>query len=208
MSSSNNKIDSGQGIVGTLASNVLSNVTGIVSTKPMAKYASGARTVLRINGKIAAFAMQVSWNIQTTVTEIRTIDEFTAVELAPKHVVVSGTIGGLHIPGQGASADNIQATISNFLRQQYVTIEVKDSQTDSLLLYAGKAMIVNRAETLQSERLGQVTLNFQAIGWWDEAKDTKIIDPYSNETKPNPTKPGMLGKVTGVVNKIKNFGFV
>jgi hypothetical protein len=179
MSETNNKIDGSSGIGATLVNNVAGNVSSFISTKQTAKYASGARTIIRINGKIAAFATSVSWNIQTTVSEIRTIDDFVPAELAPKHVIVNGTISGLHIPGQGASAEQIQPTLQTFLRQKYVNIEVRDSATDAQLFFTNQALITNRSEVLQSQRLGQVTLQFQAIGWWYEAKTVTIFDPWS-----------------------------
>ena len=196
MSNTNNKIDGGNGIGSKLVNNALGNVTSIVSVKPTAKYASGARTIIRINGKIAAFATSVAWNIQTTVSEIRTIDDFLPAELAPKHIAVNGTISGLHIPGQGATAELIQPTLQTFLRQKYINIEVRDSATDAQLFFTNQAMITNRSEILQSQRLGQVTLQFQAIGWWDEAKDMNIEQPT---TGPKGVGGKGLGSVIGAI---------
>lgn len=174
MSIASNKIDSSSFIDIPLAANVAGQFTDLFSIKPTAKYASGARTVLRINDEIFGFAMSISWNIETTVTEIRTIDDYLPVELAPKHIIVTGTIGGLMIPGSGPSRNDIQANIINFLQQKYMTIEVKDSQTDNLLFFTTKAMVVSRAESLSSEQLGGVTLNWRAMGW----KDDKEVDRY------------------------------
>ena len=82
-----------------LAGNVLSgNVGGIISTRTTAKYASGARTTLKINSKVCGFAFAVSWRINTMVTEINTIDDYLPYELAPQRVTVEGTLSALHIP--------------------------------------------------------------------------------------------------------------
>src|ERR1051326_8653734 len=89
----------------TLASNLGENVSGIFSTKPTAKYASGARCILKINDKICGFAFGISWKITTSVIEITTIDDYLPYELAPQRVSVEGTISALHIPGQSAGTE-------------------------------------------------------------------------------------------------------
>lgn len=175
--SSGNKIDGiSSKLVGNLGDNALSQVTGIISIKPIAKFASGARTVLRVNGKLLGFAMSVSWNIETAVSELRTIDDYTPAELIPKFISVSGTLSGLMIPGSGPSKTDIQSNVINFLQQSYITIEVRDSQSDNLLFYTNKAMIVSRVESLESEQLGRITLSWRAIGWKDDRELVAVSD--------------------------------
>ena len=114
----NNKPPAAQGLL----DNVASNVAGIISTRPSAKYASGARTTLKINGKLVGFCFGVSWRIQTAVTEIQTIDDVYPAELAPQRIQVEGTLNALHIPGISAGTEFWQPDALNFLFQQCVTI--------------------------------------------------------------------------------------
>lgn len=164
MSGFNNRPGLGAGI----ADNVAQNISGILSTKQTAKYASGARTILRINGKPCGFAFGISWRITTDVTEIQTIDDYFPAELAPRRVRVEGTISALHIPGQGVGVQLWQPDALNFLFQQYITIEARDSATDQLLFYTSKAMITSRQEDIRVDQLANVQLSFQAIGFQDE----------------------------------------
>ena len=145
MSGFNNRPGAGQQIL----DNVASNVSGIFSTKQTAKYASGARTILKINGKVVGFAFGISWRIQTAVTEIQTIDDVFPAELAPQRISVEGSLNALHIPGVSAGTELWQPDALNFLFQQYITIEVRDS-TDQLLFYTSKAMITSRSEDIIS----------------------------------------------------------
>lgn len=151
-----------------LAQNLYSGVSSLISLKPVAKFASGARTVLKINGNIIGFATNISWNIETTVSEIRTIDDYLPSELTPRHISVSGTLSGLMIPGMGSSKESIQSNVINFLQQKYITIEARDSQSDNLIFFTNKAMIISRTESLDSEQLGRITLSWRAIGWKDD----------------------------------------
>lgn len=164
MSGFNNKPNLAAG----LANNLAQNISGIVSTKATAKYASGARTVLKINGRPCGFAFGVSWRITTMVTEIQTIDDYFPAELTPQRISVDGTISALHIPGQGIGTQLWQPDALNFLFQQYIAIEVRDSATDQLLFYTSKAMITSRQEDIRVDQLANVQLSFKAIGFQDE----------------------------------------
>lgn len=148
--------------------NVAENFTSIFSIKPMAKYMSGARCVLRINGKIVGFAFGISWKINTEATEIRTIDDYLPYELAPKQVSVEGSISGFRVPGFGPGIENIQTDVVSFLHQRYIEIEVRDSQSDNLIFLTKRAFITSRSENIRAENIADMTLNFRAIGWSDE----------------------------------------
>ena len=174
------------GVAQGLANNVAQNISGIISTKPTAKYASGARTILRINGKPVGFAFGISWRIVTNVTEVMTIDDYFPAELAPQRITVDGTINALHIPGQGAGVQLWQPDSLNFLFQQYITIEARDSATDQLLFYTSKAMITSRVEDIKVDQLANVTLSFKAIGFQDE-RTPAPADHVNDKTANTPT---------------------
>ena len=164
-----------------IAENALSNFGGVFSLKPVAKYASGARTTLRVNGKIIGFAFGISWTINTTQTEIRTVDNYSPYEYAPKHVDVSGSISMLHIPGASATYELIQADITSFLVHRYITIEVRDSATDELLFFTNKAVITSKAENIGVDSLANVVLQFKAIGWKDEREPETMDALHENK---------------------------
>ncbi len=195
------------GVADQLANNVASNVSGIFSTKQSAKYASGARTTLKINGKVAAFAFGISWKIQTAVTEIQTIDDYFPAELAPQRVTCEGSISALHIPGQSAGTELWQPDALNFLFQQYITIEVRDT-TDQLLFYTSKAMITSRTEDIKVDSLSNVSLSWKAIGFQDERKP-ELAEGVTNGSKGENKQPqSRLQEVTSTVaDKLRNFSF-
>ena len=160
--------------------NAMSNAAGILSTRPQAKYASGARTILRINDKIVGFAFSVSWNISTSFREIEVIDNPLAEELVPRRIQVSGSISALHIPGLGPGVQLWQADVLSFLFHQYITIEVRDSNTGELLFYAPKAVISSRQEDIRVDQLASVSLSFMAIGFRDERSPERPNDIDTN----------------------------
>jgi hypothetical protein len=185
--------------------NLAQNVSGVFSTKPSAKYSSGARTILKINNKVVGFCFGISWRINTAVTEINTIDDYFPAELAPQRITVDGSMSALHIPGQSAGTELWQPDALNFLFQQYITIEVRDTN-DQLLFYTGKAMITSRAEDIRVDQLSNVSLQWRAIGFQDERAPVRAegINDSKNDNAPSRLDGGTLSKVA---NKLRNFGF-
>lgn len=190
-----------------IGSNLNSNISGIFSSKNTAKYASGARTILKINGKVVGFAFGISWRINTAVTEITTIDDYFPHELAPQRIMVDGTLSALHIPGQSAGTELWQPDALNFLFQQYITIEVRDSATDQLLFFTSKAMIVSRQEDIRVDQLSNVQLAWRAIGFQDERKPEQAQG--ANGKKENQQPKSRLQETASTIadNLRKGFGF-
>ena len=153
-----------------------------LSAKQTAKYASGPRCVLKVNGVVCGFAFGVSWRITTQAIEINTIDDPFAYELAPQRVTVEGTLSALHIPGEGVGVKLWQPDVLNILFQQYITIEVRDSATDQLLFYTDKAMVTSRQEDIKVDSLASVQLSWRAIGYKDERDPALPSDFTTNDS--------------------------
>lgn len=175
--------------------NVVSAAGGILSLRPSAKYMTGARTVLKINGNIVGFAMQVSWTINTEQAEIYTIDDYMPYEMAPRRVSVNGTLGMFMIPGRSPTAEIIQSDNLSFLFNKYITIEVRDSVTDNILFKTNKAVITSSSGDLRADQLGSMTLQWRAIGWINEASPQVPSDWNSTSDAASADPSDMLGKL-------------
>lgn len=158
-------------------------LSGIISTRPSAKYVSGARCILKINGELVGFAFSISWRINTMYNEINVIDDVMADELVPTRISVDGTISALHIPGQSSTAKLWQPDSISFLFHKYIQIEVRDSQTDDLLFKTSKAVITSRTEDIRVDQLSNVTLSWKALGWRDEFDSSKGVEGYDKAKK-------------------------
>lgn len=191
--------DTSPGIAENLLNNVASNVTGILSTRPNAKYMSGARCTLKVNGQIVGFAFAITWNINTTHAEINTIDDYLPYELAPQRVTVDGTISAIHIPGTSASTQNWQANVLSFLFQPYVSIQAIDSATQQIIFATDKAVIVSRSEEIRVDQLSNVTLRWRAIGFIDE-QAPQPLNNYNQPNGPNTTPTRQTNPVTSAIS--------
>jgi len=178
----NNKIDNDSLLKINLPNNLIEGTGSILALKPVAKYFTGARCILRINGDIVAFATSISWNIQTSAEEILTIDSYMPHELSPTRIQVNGSISGFRIPGSGPGVKLIQPDALSFLHQRYIDIEVVDSQSDNIIFKTNKALITKRSESVRTGEMAQLSLDFMAIGFVDER--TSPLFPKQDATKP------------------------
>ena len=163
----------------------LLNQGNIFSLLPTAKFMTGARVVLRINNKIAAFAFGITWDIASDSRELETIDDYLPYEIVPGRIYVSGTLSGFRIPGQGPTNESMMGDVLSFMMQRYVTIEARDSQTNELLFYTARALVIGSSEEHRSEQLSTISLRWKAIGWLDE-KSPKNLYPAGTT---NPSSP-------------------
>lgn len=188
------------GVGANLVDNAASNSQDIFTINSNGKYISGARTIIRINGKIAAFAFGVSWRINTSQDEVNTIDDWTPYEYAPKRITVEGTISGFHIPGQGIAKQLIMPNALSFMFHKYITIEVKDRTTDNLLFLTNKAVITGLSEDIKANEIGTMSLTWKAIGWGDDMPaDQMAPSPLEAELS---GKTSVTGKALGAFKKL------
>lgn len=167
------------------------NIGGVFSTRPTAKYVTGARTIIRINGSVVGFCFGIAWHITTDQTEINTIDDYLPYEYVPRRINVDGTMSFIHIPGQSAGTKLWQADVLSFLFQKYISIEVRDSQTDQLLFATDKAVVTGRTEEARVEQLNNVTLTWKAIGFIDE-RTPALPNNYNQPSPPAPKSQQLL----------------
>jgi len=195
----NKLADSGSGVIKKALDNEIKSLTQSFAITPKAKYVSGARVILKVNDRLMGFSFGISWDITTDYKEINTIDDYQSWELVPTRISVNGTISGFHLPDKSPSLIGIQSDLISFLFDKYLTIEVRDSATDSLLFYTNKAVIVNRSETINAENLATLNLRFKAIGF----KEGAMEYPTNYDKKSKDAKKD--AKVTeGVGNFLKD----
>ena len=160
--------------------------SAIAFNRPSAKYMTGARTVVKINDTIIGFAFQVTWNVQNETMPIYTIDDVAPWEIAPQRVSVSGTLGLFQIPGNSPVKAGIMTDLSSFLANKYITIEVKDSSTDSILFKTTTAMATSLQADVNSEKLSTYSISWRAVGWQAEVS-YKALEPKIDIAPPSYT---------------------
>jgi hypothetical protein len=157
------------GATGALAEQLINSAVGSMSPlNNYARYMTGARAIIKVNGKLFGFAFGVNYNINTAADEVWTIDDWTPYELAPQRITINGTMGLFHIPGKGPTQELVQANVLSFLMHKYITIEITDQTTGQKIFKTERAMITSKSQTLQAGDISTIQLNWKAIGWLDE----------------------------------------
>jgi hypothetical protein len=168
-------------------------------------YMTGSRAIIKINDKLFGFAFGVSYDIETSQTEIRTIDDYTAYELAPSMIRVSGTLSMFHIPGRGPGNELIQPNILAFLFHKYITIRIEDQTTGKILFQTNRAQITNRRQRLQAGEMSTIELTWKALGWQDE-QEPFYPDGYDRPDNVIENATNILGPVFGIGGDLLNAG--
>jgi len=157
------------GVVGGLTDSLINSAVGGLSPlNNFGQYMTGSRAVVKVNDKIFGFAFAVSLNIKTEHEENRTIDSYVAYELMPTRLTVDGTLSMFHIPSRGPTKDLVQANVLSYLMHKYITIEISDQTSGQVIFKTNKAVVTNRAQTLQAGEISTIQLTWKALGWADE----------------------------------------
>jgi hypothetical protein len=153
----------------TVAEQLLNSAVGASSPlNNYARYMTGSRAVIKVNGKLFGFAFAVNYNISTAADENWTIDDPTPYELMPSRLQVSGTLGMFHIPGKGPTKELVQANLYSYLMHKYITIEISDQMTGQKIFKTDRAMITGKTQSLVAGEISTIQLTWKAIGWIDE----------------------------------------
>ena len=116
---------------------------------------------------------------------------------------VRGSLTGLRVPGNGPTSLGLQSTMLNFPYKKYISIEVVDSATDSILFKTDRAMVTNRIESVEVDRLADMTIDFVAAEWEDEVRPFLPKTAFELQD-PNSSTSFTSGLYNDTVNKAKS----
>lgn len=139
------------------------------------KVFSGARAIIKINGRIVAYAMSVRWDVRHENKELRVIDSLLPQEIMMTGLSVSLVCTSLRVPNKSATQLQFEPTVMNLLQQGYATIELKDRATDATIIYVPRASLVRRSGVVAAKQLSTETWVFKGIGFWDEQEPEKAL---------------------------------
>jgi hypothetical protein len=182
-------------VSGLTESLIDSTVGGLSPLNNFGRYMTGSRAIIKVNDKLFGFAFAVSFNINTEHEENRTIDSYIAHELMPTRITVNGTMSMFHIPSRGPSQEMVQANVLSYLMHKYITIEISDQTTGQTIFKTNKAVITNRAQTLQAGEITTIQLTWKALGWSDE------LIPFYPQGADGTSKGGTSGGIKDAFTK-------
>ena len=125
---------------------------------------SGAKIQLILNGSQYSAVQQVDYTLDYGETEIAGIDSLFPQEIATTAVRVYGSVRGLRIQGSGGlQALGLTPTIGNIARGVYISIRIRDRQTDEDILFIPRAKIVSEQSSVAAKGIMRVSFSFRGV---------------------------------------------
>lgn len=137
------------------------------------KVLTGQRVAISINGDAYAFGSVLDYAIDTQVTEFSGIDSVMPTELAPDRLRVTMSLRIFRTIDNDPSADGVlfqkglssEDQQSGFAMKEYLTIEVRDRQTDQTIMFIPRALVSSRSASIDAENIMTETWTIVGIGF-------------------------------------------
>lgn len=139
------------------------------------KYASGARTLIRIGGKPIGVALDFKWSVSAQATEVRTIDTNLPWDLVPNQIMIAGTLNQIMDPLDSLEKYAIFSTMQAMIHQPLVELQLLDVQGVSIVLMRG--MFTGVSGSMSHGQLMNISANFQGVLWQHNV--AQEFTPYS-----------------------------
>lgn len=127
------------------------------------EFSTGARAKLLINGKTIGAALQASYSVSASVTEVRTIDQFLPWEIVPGQVTIKANLRRIVNPNRTLGGDALFTTMQAYLHQPYASLEIRD-RLGNLQFYA-KGMFTDLQCDIQAGQLTVEGVTFVGYSW-------------------------------------------
>lgn len=153
------------------------------------KVLSGQRVQVSVNGQSYAFGTVIDYSIDTQVSEFSGIDSVMPTELSPDRLKVGMSLRIFRTIDNDPSAEGIlfQKGLSredqqqNFALKGYITIEIRDRQTDQTIMFIPRALVSSRSASVDAEGLMTENWNIIGIGFrGTETPSGNILDRLKN----------------------------
>jgi hypothetical protein len=178
--------------------NLQTSAAALLSLGNQPKIVSGARAVVKINGKVSALCTNVSCDISMNWQEIRGVDELVPNDLSPTEYTVKGSMTLYRVPNRSPIASYLTPDMFRSLIWPYSTIEIKDKRTDEVLLLVKRCAITSRTEQFNPRQLTTTVLTFVGIGMRDEEAPQLIPTPLPSSVSGG----GLLGAIGSLGSSI------
>lgn len=123
----------------------------------------------------------MDYDISTTATEIRGIDNTLPLEIAPEMITVSMNLRVYRTPDNDPVIDKVAPLGSSasahteFVKTPYISVELRDKVTDKTVIFLPRAWVVRRSGSIEAESLLTETWSIKSIGYIGPSNQTSGI---------------------------------
>ena len=150
---------------------------------------SGARALVSLNGTPYAAGYVLDYSFDTSTYPIHSVDDPLPQELVPDKISVSMSVRIFRTPDNDpvqqklalpADPAGITSVDLGYTQFRYITVELRDSVTDAVILYVPRAMVTRRSGSVASEGLLSETLSLTGIGFRSLTLQTGVANALSS----------------------------
>lgn len=125
---------------------------------------TGAHVQLLVNGQLLGRVTKFRWSRRVSRRRLQAIDQQTASELVPGAIVVQGAIELIHTQDDGgAEGAGLIAPVPDLQREQYLTLELRDYASDTVVFSATQCMIDSESWEAQPKQVLAGSLTFEGL---------------------------------------------
>lgn len=133
------------------------------------KVIKGSEIKLFIGGKLYAEVQSLSYTIDYSESEIYGIDSPYPQEIKTDKISCQGTINGVRIKLTGGlQGYNARPRINEILHNPYVSLEIRDRQTDTKLLWLPQMKVTSETFSVEAKGIVKLSFNFKGIVPYNE----------------------------------------
>jgi len=131
---------------------------------------TGSRCIISISGQEVAAAFVADWSIDTSATEIETIDMVQPAEIAPDRIRISLGLRVYRTPDNDpvqmlqAPGDTGKEPQAAFVSAPYITVDIKD-RNDKTVFSIPKAWLVRRSASMSAGDFLIESWSIKGIGY-------------------------------------------
>ena len=143
----------------------------------MSNLTSASKVALYVDGALYSKVFSFSWNANTPVHALHTIDCTQPLSLDPTTSDCSGAIGVWKTSGDGgAEGSGFTAPYQNVVSNKYFTLALVEYNKGLILFEANNCLLVSQSWDVQVLSFITGRLTFQSIEWNNEVRPTTLID--------------------------------
>ena len=129
------------------------------------EFGTGARSKIRINGKLIGAATDVSWSVEGNFEPLQTIDNYMPVEILPHQCVIKAELRSFIHPDYSPAGDHMFTILQAYLHTPTATLEVKDRMGN--LIFAARGSFTSMRGNVSVKQLSTYSVSFMGYYFRD-----------------------------------------
>jgi hypothetical protein len=145
-------------------------LTDPTQTGMLPEFSTGARTKIRINGKLMGAATDVSYTVEGNFEPLQTIDNYMPVEIMPHQCLIRAELKSFIHPDSSAAGDGMFTILQSYLHTPTATLEFVDRLGN--LIFAARGSFTSMRGSISIKAASTLSVSFLGYYFRDFTQQT------------------------------------